>query len=252
MQSYLYEGVVSHRRYRPTEHNFKYRLYMAYLDLSEFDRAQPNALIKQERFASASYLRADHYGNSRQPLAESIKELIRSETGLSVDGPIGLLTQLRTWGYYFSPLNIYYCFQADEVTLAAVVAEVSNTPWMEQHLYVLWQGNQLQSARRLEYSHPKAFHVSPFMAMDHIYTWSIEMPHDSLRIGIHSTHREQLLFAAELSLRRQELNRSSLRRMQIRYPLLTLQTVLAIYHQAFRLWKKKCPFYPHPKKCTKL
>lgn len=247
MQSYLYEGVLSHRRYLPTEHEFKYRLYMAYLDLEEFDRDGPNGFIKQERLAWASFLRSDHYGNPQERLTESITKLIRSKTGFSVDGPIRLLTQLRTWGYYFSPINMYYCFEPDGLTLTAIVAEVSNTPWGERHLYVLWEGNQLRSTIPFRYSHPKAFHVSPFMAMDHIYDWSIGVPQEKLSIDIRSTHQDQLQFTAGLSLHRQELNRPTLRRMQIRYPLITLQIAVAIYHQAYRLWKKKLPFYPHPK-----
>jgi hypothetical protein len=252
MQSCLYEGMVTHKRYLPTEHGFKYRLYMAYLDLGEIDRSVQENFIKRERFAGASFLRTDHYGDPKEQLTESIKKLIQLKTGLSVDGPVRLLTQLRTWGYYFSPLNMYYCFEADGFTLAAIVAEVSNTPWREQHLYVLWKGNQLQSVHALKYSHPKAFHVSPFMAMDQTYNWSIQVPEESLNIGISSTHEDRLLFSAGLLLHRQELNRPTLRRMQIRYPLLTLQIVLAIYHQAYRLWKKNLPFYPHPKKIPRV
>ena len=247
LQSYLYEGMLTHRRFRPRDHAFKYRLYMAYLDLDELDRFCPNEWIRSERFACASFLRSDHVGNPTERLTESIKKLVYSKTGISVDGPIRLLTQLRTWGYYFSPLNMYYCFEADGTTLIAIVAEVSNTPWDEKHLYVLWEGNQIPGGEALKYRHQKAFHVSPFMSMDHIYDWSIGMPCEKLRVGIRSTHQNQLLFHAGLELHRQALNRATLRRMQIRYPLVTLQIVTAIYHQAFRLWKKKLPFYPHPK-----
>ena len=32
-----------------------------------------------------------------------------------------------------------------------------------------------------------------------------------------------------------------------RHPWMTGRVIQAIYWQAFRLWWKKCPFYPHPK-----
>lgn len=249
--SYLYEGTLSHRRFQPREHAFQYRLYMAYLDLDEFDKPHSKEWIRRERFTWASFLRSDHFGNPAERLTESVKNLVLSRTGNLVDGPIRLLTQLRTWGYYFSPLNMYYCFRSDGTTLTAIVAEVSNTPWKERHLYVLWEGNQLLSGENLKYRHPKAFHVSPFMNMNQIYDWSIQMPCETLRIGIRSTNQDQTLFQAGLMLKRHVLNRPTLRRMQIRYPLLTLQIVTAIYHQAFRLWKKKLPFYPHPKTSAK-
>ena len=215
LQSYLYEGTLTHRRFGPRDHAFQYRLYMAYLDLDELDRACPNEWIRSERFAWASFLRSDHVGNPTERLTESIKKLVYSKIGISVNGPIRLLTQLRTWGYYFSPLNMYYCFEADGTTLIAIVAEVSNTPWDEKHLYVLWEGNQLPSGEALKYRHQKAFHVSPFMSMDHMYDWSIGMPCEKLRVGIRSTHQNQLLFHAGLELHRQALNRATLRRMQI-------------------------------------
>ena len=158
LQSYLYEGKLSHRRCYPREHAFQYRLYMAYLDLDEFDGVHSNDWIRSDRFTWASFLRSDHFGNPAERLAVSIKKLVHSETGTLVDGPIRLLTQLRTWGYYFSPLNMYYCFKADGITLGAIVAEVSNTPWRERHNYVLWQGNQNPSSAALNYRHPKRFH----------------------------------------------------------------------------------------------
>ncbi len=33
--SALYEGWVRHRRHEPVEHEFRYRLFMSYLDLDE-------------------------------------------------------------------------------------------------------------------------------------------------------------------------------------------------------------------------
>ena len=35
MHSYIYEGLVTHRRREPVVHHFQYRLFMVYLDLDE-------------------------------------------------------------------------------------------------------------------------------------------------------------------------------------------------------------------------
>ena len=94
-----------------------------------------------------------------------------------------LLTQLRHFGIYFSPLNVFYCFDEDDESSVAVVAEVSNTPWNERHCYVLWEGNRLPNSVN-RYSHPKAFHVSPFMGMDSEYQWRVPPPGDSLDLSI--------------------------------------------------------------------
>ena len=248
MHSCLYEGFVRHRRYDPVTHCFQQQLYMAYLDLDELQRELVDVVKSKERFSPVSFRRSDHFGSPHKPLTQSIRELVGKSTGRIPQGPIRLLTQLRVWGHYFSPLNMFYCFDQDDAEPATIVAEVSNTPWMERHMYVLWSGNRLDGSQSLKFSHPKSFHVSPFMGMDQIYNWSIGIPGDTLQVGIHSTENSQRLFSAALSLKRRPLNRAALRRLQIRYPLITLKTVTAIYFQALRLWKKNCPFYPHPKK----
>ena len=53
------------------------------------------------------------------------------------DGPIRLLTHLRYFGHCFNPVSFYYCYDAAGERVAAVVAEVTNTPWGERHAYVL-------------------------------------------------------------------------------------------------------------------
>ena len=56
--------------------------------------------------------------------------------GHTPQGPIRLLTHLRTLGHCFNPVSFYYCFAPDGETLEAIVAEVTNTPWGERHAYV--------------------------------------------------------------------------------------------------------------------
>jgi DUF1365 family protein len=53
-------------------------------------------------------------------------------------------------------------------------------------------------------------------------------------------------FDATLQLKTQELSRSIMRNLPLRYPFLTLSVVVSIYWQAFRLWLKGIPFHGHP------
>jgi DUF1365 family protein len=50
-----------------------------------------------------------------------------------------MLTHLEYFGYCFNPISVYYMYGEDG-RVETVVAEVSNTPWMEMHLYVLAAG----------------------------------------------------------------------------------------------------------------
>ncbi|MGI9428843.1 MAG: DUF1365 domain-containing protein [Bythopirellula sp.] len=261
MHSCIYEGRVQHARQAPISHRFDYRLAMVYLDLNEMEQAVgAGRCISAWRFAPASFLSADHQralGTSDRfaggaELSTQIREFVAKNSGSPPAGPIRLLTQLRYFGHYFSPLNLYYCFAPDGSHVESIVAEVSNTPWNERHLYVLHRGNQLSANRVLRYRHPKSFHVSPFMGMEATYDWRLSTPGSRLAASIRSSRAGQPFFQAALAMRRRPLTHKGVRSLLIRYPLMNARIIAAIYWQAVLLWKKKCPFYPHPQNLTDL
>lgn len=247
MESCLYEGVVYHERLQPVKHRFHNRLYMNFIDLAEVPALLRAGLLSQQRFSPNGFLRRDHFGDPKRPLDDSVRDLVWRETGVEARGPIRVLTQLRHLGCYFSPLNLFFCYASDTRSVETVVAEVQNTPWLERHCYVLWRGNQLATGPAAEYRHAKSFHVSPFMGMDFDYRWRLSPPDRQLQIGIENTRGSTPIFRASMALRRVSLSRRSQQTMRWRYPLMTARITAAIYLQAFRLWRKKCPFYPHPK-----
>ena len=179
-------------------------------------------------------------------MADAVRDLVEAETGERPGGPIRLLTQLRRYGYYFSPLNLYYCFDRGGKDVETVVAEVSNTPWLERHYYVLWRGNRMGPANRLRFRHRKGFHVSPFMDMEFDYQWQLNTPGKTLKVVLANQQAGQRVFVAHMALRRRPLTRGQVIRSWVRFPWMTVQVVSAIYFEAFRLWMKKCPYYPHP------
>ncbi|MEZ6138480.1 MAG: DUF1365 domain-containing protein [Pirellulaceae bacterium] len=248
MYSCLYEGTVSHRRRSPVEHQFRYRIYMVLLDLNEIPAlVGRRSLIGDSKTSVRSFLRSDHLFDPAIPLTQELRQTVFLATERESNGPIRLLTQLRSFGYYMSPLNLFYCFDASDQRIETVVAEVNNTPWNERHCYVLWDGNRQESDASLTFSHPKHFHVSPFMPMNMTYQWQLSPPEQSLQVHLANVDDDGVQFEAGMSLKRQQLNRMNLTRMSIRYPLMTARIVSAIYFQALKLWWKKCPSYTHPK-----
>jgi DUF1365 family protein len=230
------------------EHAFRYGLYLVYLDLDELPMLLEGGYgLSRAAFAPASFRRADHLGDPQVPLADAVRELVHERTGWRLAGPIRLLTLLRNWGYYFNPLSLYYCFSSGTQEVEAVVAEVSNTPWRERHWYVLWQGNRSGAPSQLKFRHPKEFHVSPFLDLDFVYQWHLSAPREQLNVSLATLRGEERVFDASFSLKRRELTRGNMLRTLARFPWMTARVVQAIYWQAFRLWRKKCPFYPHPK-----
>lgn len=248
MHSCLYEGAVAHHRHEPVDHRFRYGLVLAYLDLDELPRLVGRGkLLSDSRFAIRSFRREDRLFAPAQSLADEVRSLIEEATGQSPPGPIRLLTQLRWFGYYFSPLNIYFSFEPDGKTVSQALAEVNNTPWGERHVYVLSSTNRLSGdGDELRFSHTKTFHVSPFMDMKASYHWRIGSPGERLSVSLGRQGGDERRFNANLSLRRTPLTRASLRRATLRYPFMTAQITTAIYYEALKLWWKRCPYYPHP------
>lgn len=248
MHSCIYRGSVEHERLAPTNHRFRYSLFWLYLDLDELPLVLRSvALLSTRRLAVASFCRGDHFDHeSGRSLPTSIRAFVHGETGLSLKGPIRCLTQLRQFGVYFSPLNLYFCFDQAGEELIAVVAEVSNTPWNERHHYLLWEGNRLPGSIG-RFSHAKAFHVSPFMDMDLNYDWRLASPSEQLHVALSCRRGDDRLFHAHMQLQREPLNNRHLARALCRYPIAALQILAAIHLQALRLWMKKCPYFPHPK-----
>jgi DUF1365 family protein len=164
-------------------------------------------------------------------------------------GPIRLLTHPRYFGYGFNPVSFYYCYEADGETLAAIVAEINNTPWGEQHCYVLpARASHGTADHKLRFQFGKDFHVSPFLPMDMDYDWRFAPPGDRLLVHMENWQDGEALFDATMTLERAPITAGSLAACLATYPLMTGKVAFAIYWQALRLWLKRTPFFTHPDK----
>jgi len=222
LHSALYTGWVSHRRRLPRMHAFRYPLFMVLLDLAELDQAfRGRWLWGVERRRIASFRRADHMGEPHLPLAQCVRDLVERESGRRPDGPVRLLTHLRYFGYCFNPVCFYYCYDATDREVVAVVAEVNNTPWGERHCYVLdHRGLDRTSsdAPLARWRSDKRLHVSPFMPMDLQYEWALSAPAARLAVHMHCSRDGEPLFDAALTLRRRPLTGSVMAGTLLRYP----------------------------------
>ena len=251
MESVLFEGKLRHRRFTAPSREFTYSLFMMYLDLAELDSVFEGRLLWSTSGPNLAWFRrADHFGDPGVPLDVSIRDLVAERTGVRPEGPIRLLTHLRYLGHCFNPVSFYYCFANDGRTLETVVAEVSNTPWKERHMYVLPESQNRGTIESKRYNFAKAFHVSPFLGMDMAYAWRFGSPpeHDGEPLWVHMENRqgEARVFEATLTLERRALTGRELARALALRPAMTAQVVLAIHWQALRLWLRRAHFHPHP------
>lgn len=217
---------------------------MFYVDLDELE-ALPRGLFRRGRFGVFSFHRPDYFGTSSESLKTSVLDRVESELGSRPSGPVRVLTQVRNLGYVFNPVSFYYCFAADGSTLEAVVAEITNTPWNERHTYVLRAADDAVRA-----GFAKAFHVSPFLGMSQQYQWYLSVPVQTVSVAMVNEEAGRPAFSATLSLTRREFTRSNLLRSALRQPLMAWRVHLGIYIQAFRLWRKRTPYFKHPAKAV--
>jgi len=238
-ESALYTGIVHHQRFVPKVHRFNYRIYLYWLKLSELEELNTDVTgfsTKKEGFAPVKFRRSDYLGNSSDSLEASVISKMSELNGSELKGEVFFLGQVRTFGWYFSPVNFYYLRNGNGL-YTHMLAEVSNTPWNKRHHYLVDLAKQEDCE--------KAFHVSPFNPMDMTYQWKIKQPDENLRLHL-SCIKDEKHFEAALDMKRQPLNTKTLRGALLGIPSMTLKTVAGIYWQATKLFFKRVPIYMHP------
>ena len=183
MHSCIYEGRVRHRRFGPIDRQFSYPLFWSMSTsrslahcLDAVACGPPDG--QQSPGFDEPTISGRRTSRWTKPCGAS-----GIATRWRPQGPIRLLTHFRYLGFEMNPVSLYYCLNARDASVQAVVAEVNNTPWNEQHCYVL----DLRAAsqrQQMTTRHAKEFHVSPFLRMEMEYCWRLSAPGERLRVAI--------------------------------------------------------------------
>lgn len=272
LASGIYQGTISHTRHHPCNHHFSYKMGMLVLDLNELTTIDFGRLFSWKHNACLRFNPQDYMTqaptnksaqvtpvpvsvkNAKQNIADEIIKLQQKvlhtvqylldqqkkdqtkDNNYQICNRVVFAGQVRHFGFYFSPVNFFFCYQND--TPLYMLAEVSNTPWNERHYYLV-DLLQVKDSKKM-------FHVSPFMNMDMHYKWQVTSPASKLLVKIDS-HNKQRLFSAWLNLSRQELTLPILKKMLWNFPFMTLKIFLGIYWQALKIFVKGIPFVSHKK-----
>jgi DUF1365 family protein len=241
----LYRGTVRHRRLSPTPHEFCYDVFMALLDIDRIPEAmRVSPFTSYNRWNWASFHEADHFGDPRVKLRERLEREARRDGVVLPDGPIYLLTNLRTLGYTFNPVSFFYCYDRAG-RLPVVLAEVNNTFGETCNYWLRADGDQALAEVR-QHASRKVFHVSPFLSLDQEYAWVLKPPGDRVAVHIGVSRAGEQALAATLSLSRRPWTRAAIHEALVAHPWMCAKIIAAIHWQALRLYLKRVPFHPHP------
>lgn len=243
-------GQVRHARLRPVPHRFAYPTAFLLLPMRRL-RAEPDPALPRNRFGLITFHDADH-GDGRADSLAWLDELLRQEAVADAAGEVWLQCYPRVLGHTFKPVSFWFCHRLDG-SLAAIVAEVNNT-FGERHCYLLRHdvhGRPVAYGRELPAA--KAFHVSPFCAVEGGYrfrflrTEAADGAHPARTVARIDHHdADGVLLHTSVSATLQPLTAARLHALFLRMPWLMLGVVARIRWQALKLWLKGVPFFRKP------
>ncbi len=244
----LFQGTLSHHRYAPKKHRFKYKVFQIWVNLNKLAGLDEISPFWSSKSFNLVRFKRSNYLPSEKSLADQVKSTIREHTGIAFDGDVFMLANLSYWGHCYNPVCFYACYEGE--TLHFFVSEIHNTPWGERFCYVHQPFEPDASAMAQSHTHVadfnKQFHVSPFMPMDVQYRWRYRLTDDHVQISMNLSQSDTRIFNATLNLRSQALTPLQASLLPFKYPVMGMKVLVGIYWQAFLLWKKGLTFFRHP------
>ena len=232
MNSCIYNGEVSHTRFKPVRHFLKYKTFSLFIDLDEINLLDKSiSIFSHNKFNIFSFHDNDHGNRDGGCLKDWVLMNIEKFNIGSKITKIKILCYPRIFGYVFNPLSIFYCYEDDK--LKAIFYEVKNT-FNEQHTYIFKIKNDQEIIQKCK----KKFYVSPFMDMETYYNFKLLNPDEKLFVFIKQTDVKGTILTASQTGDKKELNFKQLAINFFKYPLMTLKIIGSIHFEALLLWKK--------------
>jgi cyclopropane-fatty-acyl-phospholipid synthase len=248
MNSTIVFGTVKHARVTPVHDELGYALWRYVLDVDELgqlDKELP--LFGYNRFAPVSIYDRDYLDRRPGSIREKVVRLLR-ENGIA--GPadhILMVTDAAFFRYVFNPVSFYYVFAAGGACIAILV-EVNNVVG-DRHLYLVpGDAGSSETGFLVATGIGKAFHVSPFNAVEGHYEMRFADLRERLDVHIDLHTAKGLVMTACLrEEKRVPLTRQSLSHA-LWHPLLnTWRTMPRILRHAARLLLvKRLTFHTRP------
>ena len=234
METCIYKGIVTHRRFKPKRHFFNYKTFSILFDLDELtDLEKKISIFSLNKFNLFSFYNKDHGNRDGSDIKNWVKNNLNKFNINFEVSKIKLLCFPRIFGYVFNPLSIFYCYNKKS-ELRAILYEVKNT-FNEQHTYIFEVKN---NSKIITQSCSKKFYVSPFMEMETSYNFRLSEPKETLSVFIKQKDREGMLLSACQIGKKEQISTKRLLVNFLKHPMMTIKIIMAIHFEALRLWKK--------------
>ena len=234
---------VMHKRLRPREHGFSYRVYYLCFKLSQMQSIS-NRFLSIEKWNLMSFYRRDHGARDGSDPESWIREVLASFRLTEVGGEIILLTMPRILGYVFNPVSFWFCLDS-KGQLRAVLSEVSNT-FGEHHCYISCHDDHRVIAPDEWLRADKVFHVSPFMDVTGYYMFRFSCADNKIAASVNHFDDEGLLLATSVTGDLAPLTSAAAIRAFLFYPLVTFKVIVLIHFEAIRLVLKGLRYFRKP------
>jgi DUF1365 family protein len=227
-----------HHRLVPKEHRFSYKFFSFYLDLDEIDELTSKIpFLSHNQVNAYSLYDIDHLVKGQHSIKDNILSYLQGR-GINLQGGrIMLLTYLRTFGYVFNPVSLYYCFDKDNNPLC-VVPEIGNT-FGELKLFFI--GTEGFSGNKFKDRQDKFYYISPFTKLDDTLDFRLTVPDNRVNIGIDTSKNGEKIILTTMIGEKKELTNGNLLWLTIKFPFVTLKVIALIHWHAFMLWLKRIP-----------
>ena len=231
--SIIYDGKVIHRRFKPKEHYFKYKVFSLLIDIDELEIIQKKIKIfSYNKFNIISFFDIDHGPRDGTPIKDWVIDNLK-KIGINNEKiQIKLFCYPRIFGYVFNPLSIFFIYDQNS-KLISILYEVKNT-FGEQHTYVF----KTNDDKIITNNCTKKFHVSPFINMECQYYFRVLKNSEKISIIIDQKDNEGKLLYASQDGKAKDFNEKNLIISYISHPLMTLKIIAAIHYEALKLWLK--------------
>lgn len=241
--AYAYRNRTAHVRYAPFKRAFSYELYQLFLDIDRLEETAASLrFLSVDKPGLFGFQRSDHGPKDGSPLRPWAEGLWR-DIGIDLEGGrIWLLCFPRMLGYVFNPLSVWFGYGPDG-DWRGVIYEVRNT-FGESHVYVAAAPAADEASGR--HAAAKAFHVSPFFAVEGDYHFAVREPGAQFALRIENRVDGELRHLATLAGERVALTDGGLLRVLVGMPLMTLGVTAAIHWQALWIWLKGGRYHKKP------